>query len=122
MKLILLIFNVFLLLNSGMAQTLKGTVYETDEEQNKIPLVGTNVFWEGTQIGTTTDEDGFFELRKIETAHLHLIVSYIGFEPDTIEIPSDRDSIEIVLSVNRELEEVVVTSTSLSKYIATQQP
>lgn len=117
MKLIILIINILLVTITGFAQTLKGTVYEKDENQNKIPLVGTNLYWEGTQIGTTTDEVGFFVLQKIESDHPHLIVSYIGFEPDTIDIPSDQDSIEIVLSVNRELQEVVVTAISLSKYI-----
>ena len=34
-----------------------------------------------------------------------------------LEIPIDQDTIEIVLAVNRELKEVVVTGTSLSKFI-----
>jgi len=105
-----------LVIDAGIAQTLKGIVYEIDEDQNKIPLIGTNVFWEGTQIGTTSDEQGLFELQKIESDHLHLIVSYIGYRPDTVEVPLEQDNIEIVLSVNRELKEVVVTGTSLSKY------
>lgn len=107
----------FLVIDAGMAQTLKGIVYEIDENQNKIPLIGTNIFWEGTQIGTTSDKQGLFELEKIESDHLHLIVSFIGYQPDTVEVPSSMDNIEIVLSVNRELKEVVVTGTSLSKYI-----
>lgn len=106
-----------IVIDAGIAQTLKGIVYEIDENQNKIPLVGTNVYWEGTQLGTTTDQDGVFFLEKIDSDPLHLIVSYIGYRPDTIEVPSSLDSIEIVLSVNRELKEVVVTGTSLSKYI-----
>ena len=104
-------------METGSAQVLTGTVYEIDKNQSKIPLIGTNVFWEGTQIGTTTDENGFFVLNKIESDQLHLIVSYIGFRPDTIDVPSDMDSIGIVLSINRELNEVVVTGTSVSKYI-----
>ena len=107
----------FLVIDAGIAQTLKGIVYEMGENQNKIPLIGTNIFWEGTQIGTTSDEEGFFELEKIESDHLHLIVSYIGYQPDTVEVSPGQDNIEIVLSVNRELKEVVVTGTSLSKYI-----
>ena len=34
-----------------------------------------------------------------------------------MEIPPDLDTIEITLSINRELKEVVVTGTSLSKFI-----
>ncbi len=116
MKSLIIMILTFLVIDAGIAQTLKGIVYEIDEDQNKIPLVGTNVFWEGTQTGTTTNEEGFFELEQIESDHLHLIVSYIGYQPDTVEVPLEQDNIEIVLSVNRELKEVVVTGTSLSKY------
>jgi outer membrane receptor for ferrienterochelin and colicin len=116
MKSFIIMILTFLVLDAGIAQTLKGIVYEKDENQNKIPLVGTNVFWEETQIGTTSDEQGFFELEKIESDHLHLIVSYIGYQPDTVEVSPEQDNIEIILTVNRELKEVVVTGTSLSKY------
>ena len=116
MKSLIIMILIFLVIDAGIAQTLKGIVYEIDENQNKIPLVGTNVFWEGTQIGTTSDEKGLFELEKIESDHLHLIVSYIGYQPDTVEVSPEQDNIEIVLSVNREMKEVVVTGTSLSKY------
>ncbi|MFI5237819.1 MAG: TonB-dependent receptor domain-containing protein, partial [Ignavibacteriales bacterium] len=60
---------------------------------------------------------GFFTIKKTDAEHHHLIVSYIGFQPDTVDIPADQDSIEIILSVNRELKEVVVTGTSISKFI-----
>ncbi|MBK7630860.1 MAG: TonB-dependent receptor [Ignavibacteriales bacterium] len=115
----LIIYSLFILLFSfaGIAQNLKGIVYELDDKNEKVPLIGTNVFWEGTQIGTTTNLDGVFNLMKIKSDHLHLIISYIGYKQDTLEIPIDQDSIEIVLAVNRELKEVVVTGTSLSKFI-----
>jgi outer membrane receptor for ferrienterochelin and colicin len=115
----LLTFFYALALN---AQSLEGYVYEINNENQKVPLVGTNVYWEGTQIGASTDEDGFFLLEKIEQDNSNLIVSYIGYKPDTIAVPQDQDSIEIVLSVNRELQEVVVTGTSLSKFIDDLDP
>lgn len=117
MKLIIYsLFAVFLSANA-YSQSLKGNVYEIDDKGEKVPLIGTNVFWQGTQVGTTTDENGFFNLKKVDSDHLHLIVSYIGYQPAEMEIPADLDTIEIVLSINRELEEVVITGTSLSKYI-----
>jgi outer membrane receptor for ferrienterochelin and colicins len=117
MKLIFYSLFALIISMSTFAQSLKGTVYELDDKGAKIPLIGTNVFWEGSQVGTTTDENGFFDLKKIETDHLHLVVSYIGYEPVDLEIPKDQDTIEIILSINRELKEVVVTGTSLSKFI-----
>ena len=57
MKSLICMILIFLVMNTGKAQTLKGIVYEMDENQNKIPLIGTNIFWEGTQIGTTSNEE-----------------------------------------------------------------
>ena len=48
---------------------------------------------------------------------MNLIISYIGYQPWDLLIPADQENIEIVLSVNRELEEVIITGTSLSKFI-----
>ena len=117
MKLFFYSFLSLILSINLFSQSLKGNIYELDESGTKIPLIGTNVFWEDTQIGTTTDENGFFELKKINSDHLHLVVSYIGYEQVDLEIPIDQDTIEIILSINRELEEVVITGTSLSKFI-----
>ncbi len=117
MKLIFYSLFALLISMSTFAQSVKGNVYELDDNGEKIPLIGTNVFWEGTQVGTTTDENGFFNLKKIDSDHLHLVVSYIGYEPVDMEIPTDLDTIEIILSINRELKEVIVTGTSLSKFI-----
>ncbi|QQS35026.1 MAG: TonB-dependent receptor [Ignavibacteriales bacterium] len=116
MRLYIYLMFIILTVSGARAQTLKGFVFELDENEKRIPLAGSNVYWEGTQMGVSTDLNGFFELKKIESDHLHLVVSYIGYKPDTLDIPNDLDSIEIVLSVNRELQEVVVSGTSLSKY------
>jgi outer membrane receptor for ferrienterochelin and colicins len=116
MKSLLGMVLILLVTDIGTAQTLTGTVYENDENQNKIPLVGANIYWEGTQLGTSTNFEGVFILDKIESDHPHLVISYIGYQPDTIDVPKNQDSIEIVLSINRELKEVVVTGISLSKY------
>ncbi len=115
----LVIFSLFALALSiqTYAQSLKGYVYELDERKQKVSLIGANIYWKGTQFGTTTDKNGFFELKKVDSDPLSLVVSYIGYRPDTVAIPFNQDSIEIILSINRELNEVIVTGTSLSKYI-----
>ena len=117
MRLVIFSLFAFALSLQTYAQSLKGYVYELDERKQNIPLIGTNLYWQGTQIGTTTDENGFFELKKVDSDPLSLIVSYIGYQPDTVAIPFNQDSVEIILSINRELNEVIVTGTSLSKYI-----
>lgn len=108
---------ILLVIDCGTAQVLTGTIYEKDEHDHKIPLAGTNIYWQGTQIGTTSNNDGYFELIKVDSTKSFLVVSYIGYQADTVQVPFSKDSIEITLSINRELSEVVVTSVSFSKYI-----
>ena len=44
------------------------------------PLVGVNIFFSKTTLGTTSDENGFFTLSKIPGGQYELIVSMIGYE------------------------------------------
>ncbi len=117
MKLIFYFLFALMISANTLAQSLTGIVYELNDKNEKVPLIGTNVFWQETQIGTTTDVNGVFMLRKVNEEPINLIISYIGYKPDTVSIPADQENIEIVLSVNRELQEVIVTGTSLSKFI-----
>jgi outer membrane receptor for ferrienterochelin and colicins len=117
MKIVFYFLFALMISISTFAQSLTGIVYEINDKNEKVPLIGTNVFWKETQIGTTTDANGVFILRKVDGESMNLIISYIGYKPDTVLIPADQENLEIVLSVNRELQEVVITGTSLSKFI-----
>ncbi|MGB5289197.1 MAG: TonB-dependent receptor, partial [Ignavibacteriaceae bacterium] len=117
MKSLISVILILLAIETGTAQTLTGSVYEKDENQNEIPLVGTNIFWAGTEVGTTSDDAGKFTLRRVDGDSLKLVISYIGYKPATMLITEQVDSVKIILSINRELNEIVVTGTSLSKYI-----
>lgn len=44
------------------------------------PLVGVNIFFSKTTLGTTSDENGFFTLSKIPGGQYEIIVSMIGYE------------------------------------------
>lgn len=76
------------------AQQLKGTIKSFDKDKQAYPLVGANVFWKGTKIGTVTDENGSFVINKPNTDISHLIIMYLGFENDTITINSKQNIIK----------------------------
>ncbi|MDR1742562.1 MAG: TonB-dependent receptor [Dysgonamonadaceae bacterium] len=103
-KIILFALFSFFFLQSFAADKIRGYVYS----ENKEPLVGANVYWEGSSKGTSTDAKGFFELES-EGMHKNLIVSYIGFSPDTIHVHNTSKELRIVLKENLELQEVVVS-------------
>ncbi len=97
---------VYGLWTPSQAQTLTGFVYEQDEKGKKIPLVGANVFWLESQTGTATDTDGKFSL-KIPVPHEPLVVSYIGYENDTIHVHGS-EPFEVRLMQAQTLSEVEV--------------
>ncbi|MCE5225324.1 MAG: TonB-dependent receptor [Porphyromonadaceae bacterium] len=88
---------------------MKGHVYD----ENKQPVIGANVYWEGTQDGTTTDLDGFFELNKKGDVS-HLITSYIGYVTVSTPVKDQPGPLEIVLKGEVELNEVVVSERKVA--------
>ena len=100
----LLLFGVL------QAQNVVGVVLEVSSETKKdIPVMGANVFWLNTSVGTITDLDGRFEIPESKETHL-LVVSYVGFETDTIAVHRNKNVKHILKSKN-ELDEVTVTAT-----------
>ena len=88
---------------TGYSQ-ISGTVI--DEEANQ-PLPGATVVIKGTQIGTTTDFDGFFSISEAKSGDI-LVITFIGFDAAEEEA---YDGMEVVLQTAlNQLSEVVVTS------------
>lgn len=96
-----------------LPQKLKGIVYENINSVLS-PLPGVNVFWAGTTIGTTSDENGIFSIVKTAADTSRLVVSYVTFRPDTILVSKSQEDIEIVLTENIQLDEVTVSVRSKS--------
>ncbi|MEP5613338.1 MAG: carboxypeptidase-like regulatory domain-containing protein [Cyclobacteriaceae bacterium] len=49
-------------------------------DENGLPLIGVNVFLDGTTIGTSTDIDGNYFIDKIPPGYYNLVFSYVGYE------------------------------------------
>ena len=72
----IIIFFILTSLNLSAQQIINGTVLGNNNE----PLVGANVFLEGTYDGSTTDDKGRFSFKTSETGTQTLKVSYVSFE------------------------------------------
>jgi outer membrane receptor for ferrienterochelin and colicin len=83
---------------------LNGVVLSADEED--LPLVGANIFWLGTDIGVASDIDGKFTITQ-NNSSATLVVSYIGYQNDTITLADDGPVI-IKLSAGNILDDVEV--------------
>ena len=83
---------------------IKGEVFEVSAENKKESLVGANVYWMNSDIGTVTHINGKFEIEKIPESTT-LIISFIGFKNDSLEVKNDSFiSVQLLASV--ELNEV----------------
>ena len=91
------------------AQNISGHISEKIGNTEK-PLVGVNVYWQNTTLGTTTDSVGHFSLPRSAKSNL-LIVSYIGYKSDTIRV-SAEEHLMIVMQPEASLTEVVVRGTT----------
>ena len=76
-----------------------------------------NVYWVNTTEGTATDAEGYFELKRPSKSYKQLVISYIGFEKDTVSVEKKQKDIEIFLRINKELKEVKIVSREPSAHI-----
>lgn len=87
---------ILALSNVMLAQEyLSGTVFEKNDSGKLLTLVGVNVFWLDTQVGTTSDINGIFKIPFTETSN-KLVLTLLGYAPDTLVINSE-EAIKVVL-------------------------
>jgi hypothetical protein len=80
-------------------QMVSGTITDTD----KTPLAGANILLQGTEIGAAADFDGHFKFPKALQKGDTLIISYIGYQTQTIPINNQQSPLNIVLDVDNVL-------------------
>lgn len=114
-KAILILLSVLFFitgLESAPRKRISGFV--RDKETNEV-LIGANIRENRTNNGTSTDNNGYFNL--IVTRSDSLMVSYIGYKSRVIVINSDLDSsINVELERDNLLEEVVVRGNTQSNF------
>ncbi|HLF63780.1 MAG TPA: TonB-dependent receptor [Saprospiraceae bacterium] len=102
---VLISFTPFLFSQKTPDQ-IKGIVMEETNAGKLQPLKYVYVYWLGSTMSTNTDSTGFFVLdRKPE--NISLVISYVGYTPDTIEI-GNQSYVSIVLKGAIVLDEVNV--------------
>ncbi len=123
-----LIFTILTFISGGLFSQggmLKGVVYESEPHGNHFhlnPLIGANVVWLGTTRGAATNSEGRFQLEKPARLPHKLVVSYIGYESDTLNISAADTEISVVLEATRNLDEVVVAGRRPGTHYSTLEP
>ena len=65
------------------------------KDKNNNPLIGANINLKGTFMGSTTDFNGNYRIDNIDPGKYQLLVSYIGYKSQQIELYISRGSVEI---------------------------
>jgi outer membrane receptor protein involved in Fe transport len=118
---------VWLMTAETSAQTnlLRGVVQHSHHVNGQVhvePLVGAHVVWEQTNIGVATDVNGRFEIPKPPRLPHNLIISFIGFRTDTLQISSSDANLTISLEEVQQLGEVEVQGRRPGAHFRTLEP
>jgi TonB-dependent receptor len=114
-----------LLAQSAFAQVanLKGSVIDNTTKDGLAIAI---VVVKGTNIGSTADLDGNYFIKNIPAGRQTIIVSYIGYEPDTLDVTIPRDGTTLTRNfalnpTTIEGKEVVVSAQAQGQASAIQQ-
>ena len=105
-----ILFGFLFLSTKNFAQTISGKI--TAKNGNEIPYA--NVYLKQTKMGTSTNENGFYELKNVPKDTYTLIVSSIGYQTKSIKINviNDKNILQnITLLDDNSLDEIVVSGT-----------
>lgn len=101
---------IFSLSSYGQKNHLTGIIY--DQENQILPYV--NVYFENTQIGNISNDDGVYEIKNIPNGTYTLVLSSLGYKTKSIKITfSNHVKIQrnFTLESDNSLDEVVVSGT-----------
>jgi len=105
MKKITGVIIMLVVMNTVNAQ-ISGNVYEM-QDSKKTELFGVNIYWAGTNIGTTSDKNGKFKIDKPLNSSI-LVFSFVGYNADSVEVKNNKQILEVILSDSQILGEVII--------------
>ena len=96
------------ILENVASNMISGHVYGLNENGNNEAMIGATVQFKGSELGTVTDENGFFQLAIPNEGSHEIEVSYLGFTTNSIKI-EDNGEMEIILDPGHELKTVEIS-------------
>lgn len=102
------IIGMFILMStiSFSQEKFKGMIMDKNGSKDNLGIYGASVYWLNTNIGTTTNEKGWFTI-PYKSEYKKLIVSFVGFKTDTITI-NNLKPIHHFLKESNTLKEVTI--------------
>jgi outer membrane receptor for ferrienterochelin and colicin len=111
-KLIIILLIIFPFVS--FTQDLNGVVFG-NEKDGKNTMPGVNIYWQGTNKGTISGDNGEFQIKKGKDQHM-LVFSFVGYNTKVVHV-EDSDSLAVVLEPNLDIEEVTVVQKDRGTYL-----
>jgi TonB-linked SusC/RagA family outer membrane protein len=110
------LFNLLLFLGlffsiSAQEMKVKGVVKDSETGET---IIGANILISNLKIGTISDINGNFSI-NIKSKTASLIVSYVGYKTQTIEINGESNVIVLLKQNSQSMDEVVVVGYGVQK-------
>ena len=121
MKKIIIIAIVLIATINTKAQQIKGRVVEILPSGEESPLPGANVVWDGTTIGSTSNEQGFYLINEPENYPATMVVTFIGYQSYKKEI-KEWGNYDIVLESSVKISQVEVKGKVNTTQVSTLDP
>jgi len=78
-----LLFSVHIAAAQSSTGVIRGFVYDQSSGE---PILFTNVYLQGTTLGSSTDAKGFFTITRIPAGNYKLMSSYLGYDTASVQI------------------------------------
>ncbi len=91
-----LVFISLLFASISFAQTLEGYILDKKTQE---PLYGVSVYFDGTTIGTATNEEGKFSIRYKPSTKSPLVVSFIGYQTLLFDVRKLENGAKIYMTL-----------------------
>ena len=114
-----LYYLLLLLLLPGRAWAQQETVVAgTVQAESGIAIPGATVFVQGTYVGSSSNEEGQFQLKvNFDKGPVVLAVSFVGYETQTITLTEPDNALAVVLKPSTILNAVVVSASRVAENI-----
>jgi TonB-linked SusC/RagA family outer membrane protein len=104
--------------SAGAPQSQEGKIAGTiADAATGEPLIGANVVVNGTKLGASSDEEGFFVIEKVPAGELELTVYYVGYQDASQKVTViEGETVNVSFKVNAsvlQLDEIVVIGSTI---------
>ena len=118
----ILLFPLLCLVSVQAQTVVKGYVYGTHTNGSKELLPMATIFWMGGTQAVNSNESGFFSIERRAGTSPFLIVSFVGYQADTLEITDFSKEVIFTLKEQNELDAAVVTARQEVNFLSRITP